>query len=101
MPCLCFRGKVTRVTQEPSKDSSGAIGEMSINNGEDQVQASSDSFWEVGKYARTVNRIDNGYKLCSSLKQLITSRADIERGYAKQLSQWSKKWNDFLDKGML
>ncbi|XP_060604125.1 protein kinase C and casein kinase substrate in neurons protein 3-like isoform X3 [Ruditapes philippinarum] len=92
-------GKVTRVSQERTKETSSAIGEMSINNGDDPVQASSDSFWEVGKYVRTVNRIDNGYKLCSSLKQLITSRADIERGYAKQLSQWSKKWNDFLDKG--
>lgn len=74
---------------------------MSINNGEDSVQASSESFWEVGKYMRTVNRIDNGYKLCSSLKQLITSRAEIEKSYAKQLTQWTKKWNDFLDKGWL
>ncbi|XP_053384977.1 protein kinase C and casein kinase substrate in neurons protein 2-like isoform X6 [Mercenaria mercenaria] len=92
------RGKVARVSQEPSSDT-GVISEMSINNGDEPVQASSDSFWEVGKYARTVTRIDNGYKLCSSLKQLITSRAEIEKAYAKQLSQWSKKWNDFLDKG--
>ncbi|XP_045177379.2 antigen EM13-like isoform X2 [Mercenaria mercenaria] len=91
-------GKVARVSQEPSSDT-GVISEMSINNGDEPVQASSDSFWEVGKYARTVTRIDNGYKLCSSLKQLITSRAEIEKAYAKQLSQWSKKWNDFLDKG--
>lgn len=75
------------------------IGEMSINNGDEPVQASSESFWEVGKFVRTVNRIDNGYKLCSSLKQLITSRAEIERAYAKQLTQWSKKWNEFLDRG--
>lgn len=99
MPCFCFRTKVARVSQEPSTGTA-VIGEMSINNGEEPIQASSESFWEVGKYVRTVNRIDNGYKLCSSLKQLITSRAEIERAYAKQLTQWSKKWNEFLDKGV-
>lgn len=99
MPCFCFRTKVARVSQEQSTGTA-VIGEMSINNGEEPIQASSESFWEVGKYVRTVNRIDNGYKLCSSLKQLITSRAEIERAYAKQLTQWSKKWNEFLDKGV-
>ena len=72
---------------------------MSLNNGDDAVQASSESFWEVGRFMRTVKRVDNGYSLCSSLKQLINSRAEIERAYAKQLSAWSKKWNEFLDKG--
>ena len=70
---------------------------MSVND--DMLQSSSDSFWEVGKYMRTVKRCDNGYKLCDHLRQLIESRAEIEKKYASMLSAWSKKWNDFLDKG--
>ncbi|ESO97496.1 hypothetical protein LOTGIDRAFT_208680 [Lottia gigantea] len=70
---------------------------MSLND--DLVQPSSDSFWEIGKYMRTVKRCDNGYKLCDQLKALVESRSDIEKSYAKNLAQWSKKWNDFLDKG--
>ncbi|KAK7098885.1 protein kinase C and casein kinase substrate in neurons protein 1-like isoform X2 [Littorina saxatilis] len=70
---------------------------MSVND--DIMQGSSDSFWEVGKYMRTVKRCDNGYKLCDHLRQLIESRSEIEKKYASMLSAWSKKWNEFLDKG--
>ncbi|XP_076472022.1 protein kinase C and casein kinase substrate in neurons protein 1-like isoform X2 [Babylonia areolata] len=70
---------------------------MSVND--DLLQASSDSFWEVGKYMRTVKRCDNGFKLCESLRQLIEQRSEIEKKYASMLSGWSKKWNEFLDKG--
>ncbi|XP_022335339.2 protein kinase C and casein kinase substrate in neurons protein 2-like isoform X1 [Crassostrea virginica] len=70
---------------------------MSLN--EDLVQASNDSFWEIGKYSRTVKRIDNGKALCDSLRQLIQQRSEIETSYAKSLTNWSKKWNEFLDRG--
>ncbi|GAB1601281.1 protein kinase C and casein kinase substrate in neurons protein 1-like isoform X4 [Argonauta hians] len=66
---------------------------------EEYNNQASESFWEIGKYNRTVKRIDNGSKLCDSLRQLIETRSDIEKSYAKQLSQWSRKWNDFLEKG--
>ncbi|VDI02071.1 protein kinase C and casein kinase substrate in neurons protein [Mytilus galloprovincialis] len=69
---------------------------MSIH---DEMTATSDSFWEIGKYSRTVKRCDNGYKLCDNLRQLIEQRAEIEKGYSKNLLGWTKKWNDFLDKG--
>ncbi|XP_076450073.1 protein kinase C and casein kinase substrate in neurons protein 1-like [Babylonia areolata] len=71
---------------------------MSTSN-DGVVQPSSDSFWEVGKYMRTVKRCDNGYKLCDQLRALIEQRSDIEKKYASMLTTWSKKWNDFLDKG--
>lgn len=71
---------------------------MSLN--EELVQATNDSFWEIGKYSRTVKRIDNGKALCDSLRQLIQQRSEIETSYAKNLSSWSKKWNEFLDKGI-
>ncbi|XP_062598142.1 protein kinase C and casein kinase substrate in neurons protein 1-like isoform X6 [Saccostrea cucullata] len=70
---------------------------MSLN--EDLVQPTNDSFWEIGKYHRTVKRIDNGKALCDSLRQLIKERSEIETSYAKNLTNWSRKWNDFLDKG--
>lgn len=33
------------------------------------------------------------------MTQLIAERADIEKAYAKSLKAWSKKWNDYLQKG--
>ena len=71
---------------------------MSIH---DELTATSDSFWEIGKYSRTVKRSDNGHKLCDNLRQVIEQRAEIEKGYSKSLLAWTKKWSDFLDKGML
>ncbi|BFZ15746.1 hypothetical protein BsWGS_18785 [Bradybaena similaris] len=69
---------------------------MSVND--DNGQAGSDSFWEIGKYMRTVKRCDNGYQLCSHLKKLLEERSEIEKKYAATLQEWSKKWNAFLDK---
>ncbi|XP_005102566.1 protein kinase C and casein kinase substrate in neurons protein 2 isoform X2 [Aplysia californica] len=70
---------------------------MSVND--DAVMSGSDSFWEVGKYMRTVKRCDNGYQLCNHLKRLIEERSEIEKKYSAVLSEWAKKWNNFLDKG--
>lgn len=70
---------------------------MSVN--EDFVQSGSDSFWEVGKYMRTVKRCDNGYQLCHHLRRLIEERSEIEKKYSALLQDWTKKWNAFLDKG--
>lgn len=30
---------------------------------------------------------------------MISERADIEKAYAKSLKTWSKKWNEYLQKG--
>ncbi|XP_052269071.1 protein kinase C and casein kinase substrate in neurons protein 1-like isoform X2 [Dreissena polymorpha] len=97
--CCGRRVKSSRVSNQSASEAVGPVVDMSINNGEDVIQATSESFWEVGKFVRTVKRVDNGYSLCSSLKQLINTRAEIERSYSKQLTSWSKKWNEFLDKG--
>ncbi|XP_046585138.1 protein kinase C and casein kinase substrate in neurons protein 1-like isoform X2 [Haliotis rubra] len=66
---------------------------------EEVVMPTSDSFWELGKFMKTVKRCDNGYKLCDSLRQLVEQRSEIEKKYAKDLVQWAKKWNNFLDNG--
>lgn len=66
---------------------------------DDFLEPTSDSFWEIGQYKRTVKRCEDGYKLCNDLMQMISDRADIEKAYAKSLKSWSKKWNDYLHKG--
>ena len=70
---------------------------MSVND--EAVVAGSESFWELGRYTRTVKRCDNGHVLCNSLKKLIEERSDIEKKYAAELSKWAKQWNNYLDKG--
>lgn len=59
----------------------------------------SESFWEPGNYKRTTRRIDDGYRLCNDLVQLLQERCDIEKNYAKSLHSWSKRWNDSICRG--
>ncbi|GLV39942.1 Syndapin [Carabus blaptoides fortunei] len=77
----------------------GCAGAMSHHSDDNMLIATSDSFWEPGNYKRTTKRIEDGYKLCTDLMQLIQERADIEKTYAKSLKGWSKKWNDLIEKG--
>ncbi|KAH8366896.1 hypothetical protein KR200_010792 [Drosophila serrata] len=72
---------------------------MSHHSDDQLLQAGSDSFWEPGNYKRTTKRIEDGNKLCNDLQQLIQERADIEKGYAKSLRAWSKKWGELIEKG--
>lgn len=65
----------------------------------EEVLASSDSFWEVDCFRRTVKRTEDGLHMCRELSKLIFERAEIEREYAKKLQMWSKKWNETVDKG--
>ena len=46
-----------------------------------------------------VRRIDDGERLCKDLIALVQERANIEKEFAKQLKQWSGKWNNLIEKG--
>jgi len=39
------------------------------------------------------------HRLCTDLQTLIQERAEIEKGYAKNLRAWSKKWGELIEKG--
>ncbi|KFD51501.1 hypothetical protein M514_07551 [Trichuris suis] len=72
---------------------------METSISEDNVGASSESFWEIGQYKRAVKRVEDGVKLCSDLTLMMRERSEIEASYAKALHHWSKKWSDHIEKG--
>lgn len=72
---------------------------MSHHSDDQLLQAGSDSFWEPGNYKRTAKRINDGCSLCQELQTLIQERAEIEKGYAKNLKAWAKKWGELIEKG--
>lgn len=72
---------------------------MSHHSDDAMLIVGSDSFWEPGNYKRTTKRIEDSFRLCNDLILLIQERSEIEKTYAKSLRNWSKKWNETIEKG--
>ena len=76
-----------------------AMRETPRGSDENLYSATSDSFWDVGNFKRTIKRIDDGAKLCDEFMKLVAERAEIEAKYAMKLKAWSKKWEESIKNG--
>lgn len=54
---------------------------------------------QVGNYKRAVKRFDDGHRLCNDLMGCLQERAKIEKAYGDQLTAWSKRWRQLIEKG--
>ena len=78
----------------------GLAGVMATNGSVEPASAStSDNFWEIDGFKRTVRRTEDGMHQCGELMKMMQERAEIEKDYAKRLRVWSKKWADNAERG--
>jgi len=71
---------------------------ISINQGDSTAELTTGSFWEISQFKRTVQRIDNGPKVCDDLLNFIKERANIEENYSKMLRSLNVKYRKVIEK---
>ncbi|KAG7336473.1 hypothetical protein KOW79_001166 [Hemibagrus wyckioides] len=55
------------------------------------------SFWMPGNYAPTVHRTQDSFHVCDVMVDCFKDRAQVEKHYAQQLTEWSNKWKKITD----
>lgn len=81
------------------KDGKSRSTEDELDLSSPPLPTSSSSFWELGNYKKAVKLVDDGAKLSSDLIKMAQERAEVEAKYSKNLQQWSKKWEELVNKG--
>ncbi|CAI9581911.1 unnamed protein product [Staurois parvus] len=56
-----------------------------------------DSFWMPNNYGPTVKRTEDGHRLCDEIIACFQDRAKIEKQYALQMGEWTRKWKPLVD----
>ncbi|XP_053546786.1 protein kinase C and casein kinase substrate in neurons protein 1 [Bombina bombina] len=56
-----------------------------------------DSFWMPNNYTSTVKRMEDGHRLCDEIVACFQDRAKIEKQYALQMDEWTRKWKPLVD----
>uniref|UniRef100_A0A8C5DZA6 Protein kinase C and casein kinase substrate in neurons protein 3-like n=1 Tax=Gouania willdenowi TaxID=441366 RepID=A0A8C5DZA6_GOUWI len=59
--------------------------------------AAKQSFWMPGNYVPTVQRTNRSFQACNDIVACFMERANVEKQYAQQLSQWSNKWKSIAE----
>ncbi|XP_027009970.2 protein kinase C and casein kinase substrate in neurons protein 2 [Tachysurus fulvidraco] len=62
-----------------------------------QDESNNLSFWMPGNYIHTVHRTKDSYQVCDVIVDCFKDRAQIEKRYAQQLTEWSNKWKKITD----
>lgn len=57
-----------------------------------------ENFWTEGGYKRVVKRIEDGTACIDTFARMIQERAALERRHANSLIDWSKRWDQRLEK---
>lgn len=76
-------------------------GESSVhasNGSLSTVESAVDSFWEIGHYKRTVQRIEHGDRQCNEMIKFVQERAEVEELYCRKLREWQLRWSRNLEK---
>ncbi|KAM4652869.1 protein kinase C and casein kinase substrate in neurons protein 1-like [Discoglossus pictus] len=60
-------------------------------------EVTTDSFWRPNNYSSTVKRMEDGYRLCDEIVACFQDRAKIEKQYALQMEEWTRKWKPLVD----
>ncbi|XP_060112300.1 protein kinase C and casein kinase substrate in neurons 2 protein-like isoform X1 [Heteronotia binoei] len=60
-------------------------------------EPTTNSFWMPSHYHSTVKRLDDGYRVCDQIVACFQDRAKIERSYALQMEEWTRKWRPLVD----